>query len=124
MTSKGHPHAHFQHAVERRNIASAWAAAAALGQLSLADSLALTLLVLDREPAKFPRVALRWHARYCSERRVSLEQATAVLALLSGLQRNEPRAAGRALRAVFDADGERELANELRRWKAFAASPA
>jgi hypothetical protein len=39
-----------------------------LRHISLADALDLALLVAEQEPAKYPRVALRWHARYCAER--------------------------------------------------------
>jgi hypothetical protein len=42
-------------------------------------------------PAKFPRAALRWHARLCREVDVSLEEAQAVLAalvLLAGERRH------------------------------------
>jgi hypothetical protein len=112
LTSQGHPHAQFRHAIERRNVAGAWAAAASLGRLSLSDSLALTLLVLEREPAKFPRVAPRWHARYCDERRVSIENALIVLSLLMGLTGSDALPPARALRELL-AD-ERDLANEIR----------
>src|SRR3954468_1934217 len=39
--------------LERRNVGAAWAAAAELQVVGLADALALCLLVRDREPAKF-----------------------------------------------------------------------
>jgi hypothetical protein len=122
LTSQGHPHAIFQRSIERRSIANAWAAAAELGRLSLSDALALTLLVLDREPAKFPRVALRWHVRYCSEcNGVSLEQALVVLSLLARLHVGDPGPPAKALRELLAAADEREMANEIRRWEAFNA---
>jgi hypothetical protein len=58
VTSQGHPYAIFRRALERRNLPSAWAAASELQVVSLADALALCLLVRDREPAKFARLAL------------------------------------------------------------------
>jgi hypothetical protein len=67
VTSQGHPYAVFRRPIERRNLVAAWAAASELQTLSLPDALALCLLVLDREPARFPRFALRWQARLCAE---------------------------------------------------------
>src|SRR3954452_14630626 len=102
MTSQGHPYAIFRRALERGNLAVAWTTAAELQVVSLADALELCLLVLDREPAKFARVALRWHARFCAETRgVELEGGRLVLDLLTGLQGGEARAAGRALRELL-----------------------
>jgi hypothetical protein len=49
------------------------------------------LLVAEQDPDKYPRVALRWHARYRAERDVTLSQAQAVLALLALV--DEPGAA-------------------------------
>jgi len=62
---------------------TAWAAAKDLGQLNLADALDLALPVAEQDPEKYPRVALRWNARYCAERSVTLWEAQAVLALLA-----------------------------------------
>ena len=63
MTSQGHPHAIFRRALERKVLPAAWAAAHELGRLNLADALDLVLLVAEQDPDKYPRVALRWHAR-------------------------------------------------------------
>jgi hypothetical protein len=41
------------------------------------------LLIREQEPEKYARVALRWQARYCAERNVTLSRAQAVLALLA-----------------------------------------
>jgi hypothetical protein len=118
MTSEGHPYAVFRRALERRNLAAAWAAATELPVVSLADALALCLLVRDREPAKFARVALRWHARFCAEvRGVDLESGRLVLDLLTALDGREARRPGRALRELLGSfDGS--LAEPLRRWEA------
>jgi hypothetical protein len=71
---------------------------------------------------RYPKAALRWHARYCSERpRVSLEAAMSLLALLIHLQSGDPRPPGRALRELFTARGENELANAVRQWEAWLA---
>jgi hypothetical protein len=42
-------------------------AARELDGLTLADALALTLLIADAEPARFDRPAVRWHARFSLE---------------------------------------------------------
>lgn len=116
MTSRGHPYAIFRRALERRNVASAWAAASELQVVSLADALALCLLIRDREPRKFARVALRWHARFCAETpRVDLETARLVLDLLTALTSSDPRPAARALIELLGSY-DRSLAEPLRRW--------
>lgn len=77
-------HADFQRAVERGNVARAEAAARQLGRLPLADALKLLLLYAEKEPAKFERAALRWHARYVSETRgMTLMKAQIALMALS-----------------------------------------
>jgi hypothetical protein len=84
LTSQGHPYAIFRSALERRLLPAAWAAAHDVGSITLADSLELALLVGEQEPDRYPRVALRWHARYCKEQpHVTMAQAQAVLALLA-----------------------------------------
>jgi hypothetical protein len=54
-------------ALDTGNARIALAAAADLPQVGLADALELLLLLLDLEPARFERAALRWHGRYCRE---------------------------------------------------------
>ncbi len=117
MTSQGHPYAIFRRALERGNLAVAWAAAAELQVVSLADALALCLLVREREPAKFPRPALRWHARFCTEMKdVGLDEARLVLELLAALGGPRPRPASNALRELL-AGYDQALAEPLRRWQ-------
>lgn len=76
------------------------------------------MLVRDCVPAKFARVALRWHACFCAEiRGVDLESGRLVLDLLTALNGREARAAARALRE-FLGSYDRWLAEPLRRWEA------
>ena len=118
ITSQGHPYAIFRRALERRNLVAAWAAAAELQVVSLADALALCLLVRDRDPARFPRFALRWHARFCAETHgVGLEGGRLVLDLLTAVGGAEPERAGRALRELL-AGYDQALAEPLRAWEA------
>lgn len=61
-------------ALDTRNATIALAAAAELDYVGLSDALELVLLLLDTEPNRYSRAALRWHARYCSEVRVDLAE--------------------------------------------------
>jgi hypothetical protein len=45
--------------------------AAEVPKVPLADALELLLLARDLEPARFDRAVPRWHARLCTERRLS-----------------------------------------------------
>ncbi len=117
VTSQGHPYAIFRRALERGNLAVAWATAAELQVISLADALALCLLVREREPPKYARLALRWHARFCTEvKDVGLDEARLVLELLAALGGPTPRRASNALRE-FLASYDQALAEPLRRWQ-------
>jgi hypothetical protein len=117
VTSQGHPYAIFRRALERRNLPSAWAAASELQVVSLADALALCLLVRDREPAKFTRLALRWHARFCAEMPdVTLETGRLVIELLAAITGPEAIPIARALRELIGSY-DASLAEPLRRWE-------
>ena len=101
MTAQGSPYARFRRALERRQPTAALSAAAELQHVPLADALELLLLLRDRDPARYTRAALRWHARYCREVPcVSLNEAAAVLALLSALA-DADGGAPRALAELF-----------------------
>jgi hypothetical protein len=117
VTSERHAGAIFRRALERRNLIAAWAAAAELPFVSLADAPSLCLLVREREPARFARFALRWHARFCAEtHQVGLEDGRLVLDLLAVCRRSR---AGRGRPRAARAAGElrRGLAEPLRRWE-------
>jgi hypothetical protein len=91
FVSKGHPHAHFQHAIELGHLLSAETAARQLGRLSHADALALTLLIREQASARFPRAAARWHARLVlGTPGVGLGDSQVLLAALAALP--DPRA--------------------------------
>lgn len=85
VTSQGSPYARFRRALATRNPTVAWAAAAELPKLDLADALALCLLAIG-DPGRYNRAAARWHARYCTEvRGVTLAESQLVLAALLAL---------------------------------------
>jgi hypothetical protein len=118
ITSQGHPYAIFRRAIERRNLVAAWAAAAELPAVPLADALALCLLVRDRDPTRFPRFALRWHARFCAETpAIGLEDGRLVLDLLTAVGGAEPQRADGALRELL-ASYDAALAESVREWTA------
>jgi hypothetical protein len=73
--------------------------------IGLVESLELCLLIiLDREPRRLPRAALRWHGRFCREvRDVTLEEAQAVLATLALLHTVRERRSERPLRLALPA---------------------
>jgi hypothetical protein len=79
--------------------------------VGLADALEVVLLLLDSEPSRFERAALRWHGRYCREARdVDLAEAQAVLACLAGLRGSRPEPAAHALADLSTAGTLREQA--------------
>src|SRR5215216_1101700 len=66
------------------NFMLAWTMAAELPKVRVADGLEL-LLAGDVEPARFHRAVPRWHARLCSEQRLSSGEAQLALAALNAL---------------------------------------
>ena len=125
VTSQGHPYAIFRRALERRHVAAAWAAASDLPQLTLADALALCLLVRDREPRRYGRVAVRWLARFCDEQEgVELDEAALVAVHLAAFRAPAPLAAARAFAELLEARGRQQLAQPVRQWQVELANKA
>ena len=70
-----------------------------------------------REQQRYGRAAVRWHARFCVERRrVELVEAELLLSLLAALP-HQPRVAARGLEALLTERGEQRLAEAIRRWQ-------
>ena len=67
MTSQGTPHGRFQRAIRDRHLRRATMAARELGNVSLADALALTLLTAETRDDRSPRAAARWLGRFIVE---------------------------------------------------------
>ena len=86
MTAQGHPRTRFRRAIEGRWVFHAELAAREAGNLTLAEALELVCLYAEAEPAKFEKAALRWLARYVTERSASLLRAQIALAALSELR--------------------------------------
>jgi hypothetical protein len=116
MTSSGSAYGRFRRALDTGNLAVARANAVELKHVGLAEALELTLLILAREPTLFRAAALRWHARYCTDTRASLEEATAVLGLLAMLEGRRARTAAQALAGLLESRTLLPGAEVLVRW--------
>jgi hypothetical protein len=123
VTSQGSPYARFRRALDGGNATIALAAAADLPHVGLADALELLLILLDSEPSRFERAALRWHGRYCQEvRDVDLIEAQAVLACLAGLRGSRPEPAAHALADLVHRRDLARASEGLNRWGATRAA--
>jgi hypothetical protein len=97
MASSGSAYGRFRRSLDAGNLLAARGAARELKHVGLAEALELTLLILAKEPTRFRLAALRWHARYCGDNKVSIEEATAVLGLLAMLDGGRAKPAAEAL---------------------------
>jgi hypothetical protein len=116
VTSQGSAYGRLRRALDTRTATIALAAAAELDYVGLSDALELVLLLLDNEPNRFSRAALRWHARYCAELRVDLSEAQAVLALLAALRGSRPKPAACAPADLVHRRGLERSSEALMRW--------
>jgi hypothetical protein len=105
VTTQGTDYSQFKRALERRNFMLAWTTAAELPKVPLADGLELLLLANDVEPARFDRAVPRWHARLCSEQRLSSGEAQLALAALNALPGPGAQSAVQSLAAVCETHG-------------------
>ena len=101
MTASEGSYSRFRRALDNGNLLAA-RAATELNHVGLAEALELTLLILAKEPTRFRAAALRWHARYCGDNNVSIEEATAVLGLLAMLEGRRGKPAAQALSGLLD----------------------
>jgi hypothetical protein len=97
VTGQGSAYTRFRRALDRRNVTQALSAASELQFVGLAEALELTLLLVDKEPEKYGRAAVRWHVRFLQEvPNVDLSEDQAVLALLTAIPANRLAAAALA----------------------------
>ena len=122
MTAQGSAYSQFKRALDGQNFMLAWTMAAELPKVQLADALALLLLARDLEPARFDRAAPRWHARLCTERRLSASEAQLALAALNALPGPGVGSAGQALAAVCARHGLDREARVIEDWLAARSS--
>jgi hypothetical protein len=88
MTSQGSPRGRFQRAIQRGSLFQAELTARELGALTLADALALTVLI-GKEPERYGRAAVRRHGRFELEaRRLDLWESQLALAALVALPKD------------------------------------
>jgi hypothetical protein len=113
----------FRRALDRGNVTEALASASELEHVGLNEALALCLLLRDKAPERFPRAALRWHARLCREVDVSLEEAQAVLAALSLLAGERKSNAAFALAELLSRRGLERPCETLVAWARGARPP-
>jgi hypothetical protein len=59
-----------------------------LNRSSLADALALLLLIAEQDPPRYGRAAARWHGRFVLECGVGLEEARLALAAFASMRTN------------------------------------
>jgi hypothetical protein len=101
VTSDGSAYARFRRALDARNPHWASTAALELEHVGLADAVELTLIYLDKEPARYERAALRLHARLNKEVRWGFEESLAALGLLAALRGRQAQEAAHALASLL-----------------------
>jgi hypothetical protein len=97
VTSRGSAYARFRRALDARNPRWASTAALELEHVGLTEAVELTLIYLDKEPARYERAVLRLHARMTADLRLGLEDSLAVLGLLAALRGRRAQEAAHAL---------------------------
>jgi hypothetical protein len=116
MTSQGSPYARFKRGLTNGNPTIVLSAAAELPHVSLTDALAISLLLLDKQPERFESAAVRWHSRLCREAGLSLVEANVALAGLMAMTGGGRAAGGHAVLSVLDGRGLTEAAGILDSW--------
>jgi hypothetical protein len=116
VTAQGSDYSPFKRALQRRNFMLAWTMAAELPKVPLADGLELLLLAHDLEQARFDRAVPRWHARLCSEQRLSSGEAQLALAALNALPGPGARSAVQSLAAACETHGLGREVHVLESW--------
>jgi hypothetical protein len=86
LTAQGHPRAIFKRAIENGNVIVAEMTARQLGRITLEESLALTALVVQKDPGRRSRYAVRWLRRLLEEdESLTIEEATLAASALAAL---------------------------------------
>jgi hypothetical protein len=117
LSIKGSPRKWFDDALARGDATGAWSAAHELGQVNLADALALCLLLRDQHPPLYERAAARWAARFALEARSTrLAELGLAVAALQALRGADVDAGAAALAALSDLHRQPDIADVLERW--------
>jgi hypothetical protein len=86
VTAQGHPRAIFKRAIEHGNVTVAEMTARELGGITLAESLALTALVVQKDPGRRSRFTVRWLRRLLEEdESLTIEEAALAASALAAL---------------------------------------
>lgn len=85
MSIKGSSYARFQRALKTGNLAVIRNAAAELPRVDLDDALAVCMAIRDSDPERFERAALRWLARFCSERAQDVDEVRLAAVAFTGM---------------------------------------
>lgn len=97
MTSDGRPYARFRRALLTKNPGIFLPAAAELPHVDLEDALRIVVVLAERRDSRFERAAARFAGRVVTERRLGLDDARRVMALVELLP-DLPEAAAETLR--------------------------
>jgi hypothetical protein len=116
LTSQGSAYSVFKRALRRRDLAAVHAAAADLQRVPLDDAFDICLLILEQQPSRYERAALRWLSRLLAERRhLALRHAELTAAYLAALaDPARARWAGVAFAALANDLGLPQLGVHLR----------
>jgi hypothetical protein len=86
VTAQGHPRAIFKRAIEHGNVTVAEMTARELGGITLDESLALTALVVQKDPGRRSRYTVRWLLRLLEEdENLTIEEAMLAASALAAL---------------------------------------
>jgi hypothetical protein len=116
LTSQGSPYTIFKRALRRGDLAGIRAAAAELPRVPLDDAFAICLLILEQQPTRYERAALRWLGRLLAERHhLALRHAELTAGHLAALaDPARARSAAVALAALAGDLGLPQLGHHLR----------
>jgi hypothetical protein len=86
LTTQGHPRAIFRRAIENGNLQGAEMAAREMGRVPFSESLTLTALVVQKDPARRSRYVLRWLRRLLEEDEcLTIDEAALAVSALAAL---------------------------------------
>jgi len=115
MGAAGSPHATFQRALKQGNLLMALTVARELPFVRLGDALAITLLILEKDPPRYSTAAARWAARFVLE--ATPAPTLAESQLLAAALADLPSEAARSALARMCADrGLHECSAALELW--------
>jgi hypothetical protein len=115
LTAQGHARTIFRRAVEHGNLLLAEMTARELGRISLAESLSLTVLVVEKAPARRSRFTVRWLLRLLEEDgHLTIEEAVLAASALAALGGRGHEEAVSTLTGLAGRASTRRLASDRR----------